>query len=111
MSVLTEADALVSGDRQDTYGPPSEDFGRTAQLWSAVLGTPVTAAQVGLCMICVKLSRECHVHKRDNLVDIAGYAKTVQLVHEDAPKRPNRAQMLEQIRREARLRVPEEDGR
>ena len=25
-------------------------------------------------MIAVKISRECNAHKRDNLVDIAGYA-------------------------------------
>ena len=51
-------------------------------MWSAILGQEVTPAQVGLCMIAVKVSRECHKPKRDNLVDIAGYAETVRMVRE-----------------------------
>ena len=33
-------------------------------------------------MIGVKLSRECNEHKRDNLIDIAGYALTVQMIED-----------------------------
>ena len=82
MNILTEANTLVAGDRNDDYGHPADDFDRTAAIWSAILGTPITAAQVGLCMIGVKLSRETHRHKPDNLVDIAGYAQTVAMVRE-----------------------------
>ena len=82
MNILTAANALVAGDRNDDYGHPADDFSRTAAIWSAILGTPVTAAQVGLCMIGVKLSRETHHHKVDNLIDIAGYAQTVAMVCE-----------------------------
>ena len=86
-SVLTEAEGLVHGDRNTTYGHPLDDFSRTAQMWSALLGTPVTPEQVGLCMIAVKLSRECHLPKRDNLVDIAGYAETVEWCKDESYKR------------------------
>ena len=32
------------------------------------------------CMIAVKISRECHRPKRDNRVDIAGYAEALDMV-------------------------------
>lgn len=79
-SVLLEAEGLVHGPRQQSYGHPYADFSRTAALWSAILGVDVEPEQVALCMIAVKLSRECNAHKRDNLVDIAGYAETASMV-------------------------------
>lgn len=79
-SVCREALKLVHGDRQDSYGHPYEDFSRTAKIWTEILGHAVTPAQVALCMIGVKLSREVNKPKRDNVVDIAGYAETLQMV-------------------------------
>ena len=43
----------------------------------------VGAMDVPLCMIAVKLARQAHRHKRDNLVDIAGYARTAAMVAGD----------------------------
>lgn len=77
-SVLIEAQGLVHGDRNAAYGSPLHDFQRTAKMWSAILGVEVPPEKVGLCMIAVKISRECNKHKRDNLVDIAGYAECVE---------------------------------
>lgn len=73
--ILTEALRLTSGDRQAQYGPPDQDFQRTAQMWSALKGVPFTAKEVAMFMICLKLSRQTHQDKRDNWVDIAGYAR------------------------------------
>ena len=82
MNILEEANSLVNGDRQTDYGHPADDFARTAQMWSAILGIEVTAKQVGLCMCALKISREVHRPKRDNLTDLAGYALTAQMVQE-----------------------------
>lgn len=85
-TICAEADRLVDLDRQSAYGHPTINFERTARIWEVVLGLPnlsIKPEQVGLCMIGLKLAREVHVHKRDSLVDIAGYAKTVQAVHEN----------------------------
>ena len=86
-SVLTEAEGLVHGDRNASYGHPLDDFRRTAKMWGAILGVEIRPEQVGLCMIAVKLSRECHRPKRDNLVGIAGYAETVEWVKNEMDKR------------------------
>lgn len=73
-TILEEAQRLVYGDRQQSYGHPADDFNRTAQMWSAILGVEVTAKQAALCMCAVKISREVNAPKRDNLTDLAGYA-------------------------------------
>jgi len=79
-SALEEAQRLVHGARGGDYGHPLDDFSRTAKLWTPILGCPVSAEQVGLCMIQVKISREIHKPRRDNRVDIAGYAETLQMI-------------------------------
>ena len=79
-SILHEAHQLVHHNRGKDYGHPLLDFDRTAKIWTAILDTPVTAEQVGLCMIGVKISRECNRPKRDNRMDIAGYAETLQMI-------------------------------
>lgn len=81
-TVLDEAARLTVGDRQADYGHPIEDHTRTATMWSALLGRPVTAEQVCLCMVALKLSRQCHRPKRDNLVDACGYLRNVEMIEE-----------------------------
>lgn len=82
-TVLQEADRLVASDRQSAYGHPLPDFTRIGRLWAPILGVDqVSAEQVALCMIQVKVSRELHKPKRDNRVDMAGYAKCLDLVVE-----------------------------
>jgi len=80
INILQTADNLVNGDRQEDYGHPIEDFSRTAKLWSAVKGVEFTAEDVAMFMICVKISRQVNKPKEDNLVDLAGYAQTLQMV-------------------------------
>jgi hypothetical protein len=82
-TITEEAGRIVNGARQGDYGHPADDFARTGRIWAAILGVPeVTPEQVGLCMVGVKLSREVNKPKRDNRVDIAGYAETLDLVAE-----------------------------
>ena len=79
-SILAEAERLVTSSRNDDYGHPADDLGRAAKIWSAILGIEVTAKQVALCMVGVKLSREINKPKRDNLVDGAGYLLCADMV-------------------------------
>ena len=72
-AILLEAHALINAERQNDYGPPLASFARIAALWSAYLGHTVTGKDVAVCMALLKFSREAHSHKRDNLLDAAGY--------------------------------------
>ena len=89
-TVLEEADQLTSRDRQSTYGHPSRNFDLIAKMWSLILGTKVTPRQHALCMVAVKLAREIHFPKRDNLVDIVGYIRTIEMLEEKADSDANR---------------------
>ncbi len=77
-TILQEAQSIVDGDREATYGRPAVNFERTAVFWSVVFGHPVTMRQVALCMVGLKLAREVHQEKRDNLVDAAGYLRCIE---------------------------------
>ena len=93
MSVLLEAEGLVHGARQRDYGHPLDDFGCTAAMWSAWLShkyhRPINLSpeDVGMLMCMVKISREANAPKRDNLVDLAGYAETVNMVLDERARR------------------------
>lgn len=81
--VTAEAQQLVYGARLSGYGHPKDNFEQTGKIWGALLGIdPIPAHMVGLCMAALKLSRETFSHKRDNLVDICGYAETVDMCYE-----------------------------
>ena len=82
--VLEEALRITKGDRQNQYGPPDQDFQRTAAMWSALKGVQFTAQDVAAFMIVLKLSRQTHQNKRDNWVDIAGYARCGSLCRKEA---------------------------
>ena len=88
-SILDSARKITSGDRREDYGHPRDDFARTAQMWTGILRPKLIADQqisaddIPLCMIAIKLARQVHSHKRDNLVDIAGYARTAAMVAGD----------------------------
>lgn len=97
-SILMEAQGLVHGDRQRDYGHPADDFARTAALASIVLGKSLTASDVAAFLVCVKLSRQVNRPKRDNLVDLAGYAETWQMVLDQQGADPKEMEALARTR-------------
>jgi hypothetical protein len=82
-TIADEALAAVTGPRQRDYAHPKVNFQRIADLWSPVLGIDVTPEQVALCMIQVKVARLMNRYTRDSVVDILGYALTLDACRED----------------------------
>lgn len=76
--LLQEAEELVTGDRNKTYGSPTQNFEDTATVWNVQLGhklkEPLTSSDVAMLMILLKVVRHKASKKRDNWLDIAGYA-------------------------------------
>lgn len=74
-AILKDADALITGDRQAEYGPPSVNFQRIADLWAVLFPERQwTPGDVARAMAAVKLARTPEGFKRDTAVDLAGYA-------------------------------------
>lgn len=102
MSILLQAEELIHGARNKDYGAPLDDFSKTAKMWSAVLGTEVTAEQVALCMICVKISRLCNTPGHlDSVIDIAGYAGTYEMVRDERALRQTAVETFGPLERTA----------
>ncbi len=80
--LFTEAQRIINGERRDQYGDPEDSFKTIASLWNKFLvsnGVIVPGSirlneqKVTFMMVLLKVAREMHKHKRDNLVDMAGY--------------------------------------
>lgn len=72
---LQEAERIITGDRENTYGAPEDNFAAIAFLWTAYLRREITPKDVANMMILLKVARAAAgKHKDDNYIDIAGYA-------------------------------------
>ena len=80
-SILDEAKHITGNDRMKQYGHPRNNFGDVARLWSAYItnkfdiNLTLEAKDIALMMCLFKVCRELAGHKRDNLVDAAGYIR------------------------------------
>jgi hypothetical protein len=87
--LLDEAKDIIAGPRAAAYGPAEESFLTIANLWQDYLYVAVgtneilSPQDVAHMMILMKIARQVHSHKRDNLVDIAGYAALSQRISEE----------------------------
>jgi hypothetical protein len=77
---LREAESLITGDRNATYGEPTENFQDIARVWNVYLapklreGARISAADTAWMMVALKMVRSKARPTRDNWVDAAGYA-------------------------------------
>ena len=83
-SLLEQAQDIVNGQRRADYGSPAESFGKIAAIWSVILGADVSAHDVALCMIGLKVARATNGYHFDSFLDIAGYAACAELLNDEA---------------------------
>jgi hypothetical protein len=72
--ILQEAARLTARDRQKTYGDPTVNHSRIADLWKTYLGQQITPQQVAICMALVKVARLMETETEDSFIDLAAYA-------------------------------------
>lgn len=82
-AVLNEAINIINGERQDVYGSPEDSFALISDYWTTYVrsrspevanaGFCLFADDVAIMMTLFKIAREANQHKRDNIVDAAGY--------------------------------------
>jgi Domain of unknown function (DUF6378) len=73
----------IIDERAEHYGDPRPNMERTADLWTAYLGLPVSAHDVAICMMLVKISRSAVTHHADNYTDMRGYSVIAEALSKD----------------------------
>jgi hypothetical protein len=88
MSILQNADSLINGDRQQSYGHPSKNLSHIAAQWSSYLAMrhglvfALSAEDVCWMMALLKMCRQLHKANPENLIDAAGYIGLIELLNE-----------------------------
>ena len=71
---LETASKIVTGQRQHDYGDKYQNHENIANLCSAYLDYNISAHDVAICMLLVKVARIKHRPTEDCYIDMAGYA-------------------------------------
>ena len=71
---LDKAAKIVTGQRQFDYGNKYQNHENISKLWSAYLDYTISAHDVAICMLLVKVARLKHRKTEDCYLDMAGYA-------------------------------------
>jgi hypothetical protein len=81
MNILEEANEIVfkrSEEKERQYGPFSKGMERAAVIASASTGKDISAKDMYLILVSLKLSRESFNHKKDNILDAISYLAAYQ---------------------------------
>lgn len=85
-TVLQEAQRITDGDRATAYGAALPDAERWATIFGALTGFDVKPEHFPLALLATKLSRLSQAEgcwHRDSVVDIAGYARVAEKIHDE----------------------------
>jgi hypothetical protein len=72
--ILKEADKLIEGDRHKDYGDKVKNHNNIAKLWSAYKDVKITAHDVAVMMVLLKIARtKLGEISKDTYVDMSAY--------------------------------------
>lgn len=80
--IFEDVSKIINGERKDLYGNAEDCFKAIADYWTIFLKIPATSTmpivsitpqQVAVMMTLLKIARQQHKHKRDNIIDAIGY--------------------------------------
>ena len=84
--ILDEAKRIVSGPRRRDYDHPLPNHQRIAALWQSYLDIrkpgDLRPDDIAMMMILLKIAREVYTPKRDNMVDVCGYASCIDAIRQ-----------------------------
>ena len=84
MNILDEANKIInerSQEKEREYGPFIECNERAAKMSSLLCKKEITTLDIYYFQIALKLSREAHAHKEDNLLDAVAYMGALNNYH------------------------------
>lgn len=89
-SILSEAEAIIYGDREATYGEPGKNLETIANLWEEYLrarglfnmnSDGLQPTDVALMMVLLKVARLTNdPQHHDSMVDICGYTALIERI-------------------------------
>tara|TARA_R100001163_G_scaffold59465_1_gene48236 strand:- start:3583 stop:3882 length:300 start_codon:yes stop_codon:yes gene_type:complete len=88
-NIIKEADKIVnqrSEEKERQYGPFDEGMERAAKIAQGATGKNITAEDMYLILVALKLSRQSYNHKQDNLLDSIAYLGALDNYHNNKQK-------------------------
>lgn len=89
MNILEKANEIInerSEEKERMYGPFEEGMERAAMIASGCTGKNITAKDMYMFLVALKLSRESYTHKEDNLLDAVAYLGSLNNYNENKNK-------------------------
>ena len=114
---LEKANALIAGDREKDYGDKVHNHNNIARLWSAYLGTEITAHDVAVMMVLLKIARtKLGEISEDTYIDMSAYRAIAGEIKFKEPKEESRGERrgretLEYIKKLNKKTQGEESGK
>lgn len=84
VNILEEADRLVNGPRQQSYGHPKDNFTDIGRIWGSLLRIDdIPPEKVALMMAGLKIGRQIECTSLDSKVDCIGYMLAKHMIEEE----------------------------
>lgn len=94
MNILEKANNIInerSEEKEREYGPFIACNERAAKIASVLCDKEITTLDIYHFQIALKLAREAHAHKEDNLLDAVAYLGALNNYHNNVEPEPKKS--------------------